>query len=91
MPGASSDCNESRSNASPSITSLFSEPGSRGDTAVAENLPRLKPRENQDIDLPVPGSMSPGNIETRGAKGTEVNEVAVEDNHTNLVKKIVTL
>ena len=86
MPGASSN-----SNASPAISSLFSELGSRGDSAVPANLPQLEARESQDIALPVPGSMNLGSISTREAKGNEVNEVATEDRRTNPVEKLVTL
>lgn len=59
----------------------------------------IRAREGQDIALPVPGSMSLGHLETREnsdittreGKGNEINEVAVEDNRTNPVEKLVTL
>jgi len=77
------------SNASPSISSLFSELGSRGDSAVPARLPRFVARE--DVPLPLPNSMSLGSFQARGTKGNEVNEVAVEDHRTNPVEKLVTL
>ncbi|KAF8267376.1 hypothetical protein EI94DRAFT_1801790 [Lactarius quietus] len=76
------------SNASPSVSSLFSELGSRGSTVPA-NLPRFVARE--DDPLPLPNSMSLGSFQARGTKGNEVNEVAVEDRRTNPVEKLVTL
>ena len=92
VPGASSMAGaSSNSNASPSISSLFSGLGSRADPAVPDDLPQVEAGEIQDIALPVPGSMSLGNIETREAKGNEVNEVAIEDRRTNPVEKLVTL
>ena len=92
MPGASSMAGaSSNSKPIPGISSLFSELGSRADTAVPEDLPQLEAREIPDIALPVPGSMSLGNIETREANGSEVNEVAIEDRRTNPVEKLVTL
>ena len=92
VPGAPSMAGaSSNSNASPGISSLFSEVSTRGDSAVPENLPQLEARGGQDLALPVPGSMSLGSIETREAKGNEVNEVAIEDRRTNPVEKLVTL
>jgi len=79
----------SNSNASPSVSSLSSELGRRGDSAVPANLSRFVARE--DVPLPLPNSMSLGSFQARGAKGNEVNEVAVEDHLTNPVEKFVTL
>ena len=81
-PGTSSN-----SNASPGISSLFSELGSRGDSAVLQDFPQLEAYESRDIALPVPGSMGLGSISTREAKGNEANEVAIEDHRTNPVEK----
>ena len=80
----------SNSNASPGISNLFSDLGSRGDSSVPEILPRLEVRE-QDVPLPIPNAMSVGQFQTREAKGNEINEVAVEDHRTNPVEKFVSL
>ncbi|KAF8263819.1 hypothetical protein EI94DRAFT_1703712 [Lactarius quietus] len=79
----------SNSNASPSVSSLCSELGRRGDSAVPANLSRFVARE--DVPLPLPNSMSLGSFQARVAKGNEVNEVAVKDHLTNPVEKLVTL
>ncbi|KAH9073556.1 hypothetical protein EDB83DRAFT_81842 [Lactarius deliciosus] len=77
----------SQSPDAPSISSLFSELGRRSNSA--EN--HFEARAGQDIALPVPGAMSLGHLETREGKGTEMNEIAVQDNRKNPVEKLVTL
>ncbi|KAH9046680.1 hypothetical protein EDB84DRAFT_1465269 [Lactarius hengduanensis] len=77
----------SQSSDAPSISSLFSELGRRGDSA--EN--QFGARAGQDIALPVPGAMNLGHLETREGKGMETNEIAVQDNRKNPVEKLVTL
>lgn len=75
------------SNASPSISGLFSKLGGRGNSAVPEILPQLDASERQDIALPVSGSMSLMQIDAREAKGNEVNEVTIENHRRNPVEK----
>ncbi|KAH8992260.1 hypothetical protein EDB86DRAFT_1495902 [Lactarius hatsudake] len=77
----------SQSSNAPSISSLFSGLDRRGNSA--EN--QFEARAGQDIALPVPGAMSLGHLETREGKGTEMNEIAVQDNRKNPVEKLVTL
>jgi hypothetical protein len=67
----------SNANANPSVSSLFSELGSRGDSSVPVNFPRFVASE--DVPISLPNSMNLGSSQPRGAKGNEVNEVAVED------------
>ncbi|KAH8986697.1 hypothetical protein EDB92DRAFT_1878395 [Lactarius akahatsu] len=77
----------SQSSDAPSISSLVSELGRRGDSAKNH----FEARAGQDIALPVPGAMNLGHFETREGKGTETNEIAVKDNRKNPVEKLVTL
>ena len=84
----SSNASPQSSNAGPNISGLFSELSGRDNSAVPA---QFEARETQDIALPVPGNMNFGHLETREAKGNDVNEIAVEDKRTNPVEKLVTL